>query len=157
MGYAEERIKSLCDTAMTNAQNIKVAVDKLATLQFSGQFDYIDIIGNLQNKPRLECKIRFNNSIGFGVYEYAAVIKIGTVKNNTRYSFYYSPAYVNDGIKNVPDWWKIQKEFERICKNLTFEQLQKLVSKFGKWMEVSETAKTMQEAIKENKLSKDFK
>ena len=155
MGYAEERIKSLCDTAMTNAQNIKVAVDKLATLQFDGQFDYFDIIGNLQNKPRIECKIRFYNSTGS--YGYNAGIKIGTVKNNTRYSFYYTPAYCNDGIKNVPDWWKIQKEFESICKNLTFEQLQKLVSKFGKYMEVSETAKTMQEAIKENKLSKDFK
>jgi hypothetical protein len=31
------------------------------------------------------------------------------------------------------------------------------VTKFGKWMEVSETAKTMQEYIKEAKLSKDFK
>ena len=154
MGYAEERIKSLCDTAMTNAQNIKVAVDKLSTLQFSGQFDYFDIIGNLQNKPRIECKIRFNST---GSYCYAATIKIGTVKNNTRYSFYYYPAYTGTGTQNVPDWWNIQKDFESICKNLTFEQLQKLVSKFGKWMEVSETAKTMQEAIKENKLSKDFK
>ena len=153
MGYAEERIKSLCDTAILNAQNIKDAVAKLQTLQFDGQFDYFDIIGNLQNKPRIECKIRFYGS-SFG---YESFIKIGTVKNNTRYSFYYTPAYVNDRIKNVPDWWNIQKEFESVCKNLTFEQLQKLVSKFGKWMEVSETAKTMQEAIKENKLSKDFK
>ena len=153
MSYAEERIKKLCDVAITNAQNIKDAVDKLHQLQFPGQFDYFDIIGNLQNKPRLECKIRFYGS-GFG---YESVIKIGTVKNNTRYSFYYSPAYSSTGIVNVSDWWKIQKDFEAVCKNLTFEQLQKLVTKFSKWMEVSETAKTMQEYIKEAKLAKDFK
>ena len=153
MGYAEERIKSLCDNAITNAQNIKVAVDKLATLKFGGQFDCFDIIGNLQNKPRLECKIRFNASNG----GYNASIKIGTVKNNTRYNFYYTPAYSDTGTKYVPDWWNIQKDFESVCKNLTFEQLQKLVTKFGKWMEVSETAKTMQEYIKEAKLEKDFK
>ena len=154
MGYAEERIKNLCDNAITNAQNIKVAVDKLATLQFCGQFDCFDIIGNLQNKPRLECIIRFNDS-SYGGYD--ASIRIGTVKNNTRYSFYYSPGYSDTGYYNVPDWWKIQKDFETVCKNLTFEQLQKLVTKFGKWMEVSETAKTMQEYIKEAKLEKDFK
>lgn len=153
MGYAEERIKSLCDNAITNAQNIKVAVDKLATLKFGGQFDCFDIIGNLQNKPRLECKIRFNAS-SCGGYRYDAIIKIGTVKNNTRYSFYYTPAYSGT---YVNDWWNIQKDFESVCKNLTFEQLQKLVTKFGKWMEVSETAKTMQEYIKEAKLAKDFK
>lgn len=156
MSYAEERIKHICDIAINNAKNIKDAVDKLQTLKLSCEFDYFDIIGNLQNKPRLECKIRFNNSV-YRYRGYDAVIKIGTVKNNTRYSFYYSPAYVDDGIKNVPDWWNIQKEFERVCKNLTFDQLQKLVTKFGKWMEVSETAKTMQEYIKEAKLSKDFK
>ena len=151
MSYAEERIKHICNVAITNAENIKVAVDKLQTLKLPGQFDYFDIIGNLQNKPRLECKIRFSSSSYSG---YDASIKIGTVKNNTRYSFYYIPAYSGTGIKNVPDWWNIQKEFERVCKNLTFEQLQKLVTKFGKWMEVSETAKTMQEYIKEAKLSK---
>lgn len=154
MGYAEERIKSLCDNAITNAQNIKVAVDKLASLKFSGQFDYFDIIGNLQNKPRLECTIRFNSSV---LDDYDAVVKIGTVKNNTRYSFYYTPAYSCTGYDNVHDWWNIQKDFESVCKNLTFEQLQKLVTKFGKWMEVSETAKIMQEYIKEAKLAKDFK
>lgn len=154
MSYEDERIKKLCDVAINNAQNIKVAVDKLTTLQFPGQFDYFDIIGNLQNKPRLECKIRFNS---FGYVGYYAVIKIGTVKNNTRYSFYYTPAYSGTGYANVPDWWNIQKDFESVCKNLTFEQLQKLVTKFGKWMEVSETAKTMQEYIKEAKLAKDFK
>lgn len=154
MSYTEERIKSLCDNAITNAKNIKDAVDKLATLKFCGQFDCFDIIGNLQNKPRLECTIRFNSS-SYGRYD--AVIKIGTVKNNTRYSFYYTPAYSNNGIANVPEWWKIQKDFESVCKNLTFEQLQKLVTKFGKWMEVSETFKTMQEYIKEAKLAKDFK
>ena len=154
MGYAGERIKNLCENAITNAQNIKVAVDKLATLQFCGQFDCFDIIGNLQNKPRLECIIRFNDS-SYGGYD--ASIRIGTVKNNTRYSFYYSPGYYDTGIQNVPDWWKIQNEFESKCKNLTFEQLQKLVTKFGKWMNVSETAKTMQEYIKEAKLAKDFK
>ena len=154
MGYAEERIKSLCDNAITNAENIKIAVDKLATLKFGGQFDCFDIIGNLQNKPRIECKIRFNASNGG--YRYDAIIKIGTVKNNTRYSFYYTPAY-SDTYTYVHDWWKIQKEFEAVCKNLTFEQLQKLVTKFGKWMEVSETAKTMQEYIKETNLAKDFK
>ena len=154
MSYAEERIKHLCDTAITNAQNIKVAVDKLQALQFPGHFESFDIIGNLQNKPRLECVIRFNSS-SYGGYD--ASIKIGTVKNNTRYSFYYNPAYSAPGIANVPDWWKIQKEFESKCKNLTFEQLQKLVTKFSKWMEVSETAKTMQEYIKEAKLEKDFK
>ena len=152
MSYAEERIKSLCNSAITNAQNIKVAVDKLHTLQFPGQFEYFDIIGNLQNKPRLECKIRFGNG---GMYE--SVIKIGTVKNNTRYSFYYTPAYSGTGIANVPEWWNIQKDFESVCKNLTFEQLQKLVTKFGKWMEASETAKNMKEYIKEAKLEKDFK
>ena len=151
MSYAEERIKHLCNIAITNAENIKVAVDKLHTLQFPGQFEYFDIIGNLQNKPRLECKIRFGNG---GMYE--SVIKIGTVKNNTRYSFYYRPAYSGTGYANVPDWCNIQKDFEAVCKNLTFEQLQKLVSKFSKWMEVSETAKTMQEYIKEAKLAKDF-
>ena len=57
MSYAEERIKKLCDTAITNAQNIKVAVDKLQALQFTGHFESFDIIGNLQNKPRLECAI----------------------------------------------------------------------------------------------------
>jgi len=154
MSYAEERIKSLCDNAITNAQNIKVAVDKLTTLQFPGQFDCFDIIGNLQSKPRIECKIRFNTS-GYGGYD--AVIKISTVKNNTRYSFYYTPAYSGTGTKNVPDWWNIQNEFESKCKNLTFEQLQKLVTKFGKWMEVSEASKLMQEYIKEAKLAKDFK
>lgn len=154
MGYAEERIKNLCENAITNAQNIKVAVDKLATLKFGGQFECFDIIGNLQNKPRLECKIRFNSS-SFGVYD--ASIKIGTVKNNTRYSFYYTPGYSITGTQNVPDWWNIQREFESVCKNLTFEQVQKLVTKFGKWMEISETAKTMQEYIKEAKLAKDFK
>ena len=154
MSYAEERIKSLCDNAITNAQNIKVAVDKLATLKFGGQFDCFDIIGNLQSKPRIECKIRFNSS---GYSGYDASIRIGTVKNNTRYSFYYTPAYSGTGYANVPDWWNIQKDFESVCKNLTFEQLQKLVTKFGKWMEVSETAKTMQEYIKEAKLAKDFK
>ena len=154
MGYADERIKSLCDNAITNAKNIKVAVDKLATLKFGGQFDCFDIIGNLQSKPRLECKIRFHSS-SFGGYD--ATIKIGTVKNNTRYSFYYTPAYTDTGTEYVPDWWNIQKDFESVCKNLTFEQLQKLVTKFGKWMEVSETAKTMQEYIKEAKLEKDFK
>lgn len=154
MSYAEERIKSLCDNAITNAKNIKDAVDKLSKLQFTGQFEYFDIIGNLQNKPRLECKIRFNSS-SYGGYD--AVVKIGTVKNNTRYSFYYTPAYSCTGTKNVPDWLNIQKDFEAVCKNLTFEQLQKLVTKFGKWMEVSETAKTMQEYIKEAKLAKDFK
>lgn len=154
MSYAEERIKSLCDNAITNAQNIKDAVDKLVTLQFQGEFDYFDIIGNLQNKPRLECKIRFNSSSYSG---YDASIRIGTVKNNTRYSFYYTPAYSSTRTENVPDWWKIQKDFESVCKNLTFEQLQKLVTKFGKWMEISETAKTMQEYIKEAKLEKDFK
>ena len=154
MGYAEERIKNLCENAITNAQNIKVAVDKLATLKFGGQFEYFDIIGNLQNKPRLECKIRFNSSC-YGGYD--AVMKIGTVKNNTRYSFYYSPAATRIVTANVPDWWKIQKDFESVCKNLTFEQVQKLVTKFGKWMEISETAKTMQEYIKEAKLAKDFK
>ena len=155
MGYAEERIKSLCDNAITNAENIKIAVDKLATLKFGGQFDCFDIIGNLQNKPRIECKIRFNAS-SCGGYRYDAIIKIGTVKNNTRYSFYYTPAY-SDTYTYVHDWWKIQKDFESVCKNLTFEQLQKLVTKFGKWMEVSETAKTMQEYIKETNLAKDFK
>ena len=154
MSYAEERIKKLCDTAITNAQNIKVAVDKLQALQFTGHFESFDIIGNLQNKPRLECVIRFTSSV-YGGYD--ASIKIGTVKNNTRYSFYYNPAYSAPGIANVPDWWNIQKEFESKCKNLTFEQLQKLVTKFSKWMEVSETAKTMQEYIKEAKLEKDFK
>lgn len=154
MSYAEEKIKSLCDKAITNAQNIKDAVDKLQTLQFPGQFDYFDIIGNLQNKPRLECVIRFYPSVYVG---YDASIKIGTVKNNTRYSFYYTPAYSGTGIANVPEWWNIQKDFESVCKNLTFEQLQKLVTKFGKWMEASETAKTMQEYIKEAKLEKDFK
>ena len=154
MSYAEERIKSLCDNAITNAQNIKVAVDKLTTLQFPGQFECFDIIGNLQSKPRLECKIRFNSS-SYGGYD--ASIKIGTVKNNTRYSFYYTPAYSGTGYANVPDWWNIQKDFESVCKNLTFEQLQKLGTKFGKWMEVSETAKNMQEYIKEAKLAKDFK
>ena len=153
MGYAEERIKSLCDTAILNAQNIKDAVAKLQTLQFDGQFDYFDIIGNLQNKPRIECKIRFYGS-SFG---YESFIKIGTVKNNTRYSFYYTPAYSGTGTKNVPDWWNIQNEFESKCKNLTFEQLHKLVTKFGKWMEVSEASKLMQEYIKEAKLAKDFK
>lgn len=153
MGYAEERIKSLCDNAITNAQNIKDAVDKLQTLKCPGRFDYFDIIGNLQNKPRLKCKIRFNAS-GYGGYD--AVIKIGTVKNNTRYSFYYTPATTRV-VENGPEWWNIQKDFESVCKNLTFEQLQKLVTKFGKWMEVSETAKTMQEYIKEAKLAKDFK
>lgn len=152
MSYAEERIKHLCNIAITNAENIKVAVDKLHTLQFPGQFEYFDIIGNLQNKPRLECKIRFGNG---GMYE--SVIKIGTVKNNTRYSFYYTPAYSGTGIANVPEWWNIQKDFESVCKNLTFEQLQKLVTKFGKWMEASETAKNMKEYIKEAKLEKDFK
>lgn len=152
MSYAEERIKSLCDNAITNAQNIKVAVDKLKTLQFPGQYDDFGIIGNLQNKPRLECKIRFKE---YGKYD--AVIKIGTVKNNTKYSFYYSPSYSNTGTATVPDWWDIQKEFETNCKNLTFEQLQKLVTKFSKWMEVSESAKLMQQCIKEFKLSKDFK
>lgn len=152
MSYAVERIKHLCDTAITNAQNIKVAADKLATLQSTGLFECFDIIGNLQNKPRIECKISFRNG---GMYD--ASIKIGTVKNNTRYSFYYNPAYSDTGIANVPDWWNIQKEFESVCKNLTFEQLQKLVTKFSKWMEVSETAKTMQEYIKEAKLAKDFK
>ena len=156
MSYAEERIKSLCDNAITNAQNIKDAVDKLATLQFQGEFDYFDIIGNLQNKPRIECRIMLNTS-SYGGYGYDAVIKIGTVKNNTRYSFYYSPVATNIVTANVPDWWKIQKDFESVCKNLTFEQLQKLVTKFGKWMELSETAKTMQEYIKEAKLEKDFK
>lgn len=155
MSYAEEKIKSLCDKAITNAQNIKDAVDKLQTLQFPGQFDYFDIIGNLQNKPRLECVIRFHPSVYVGCYD--ASIKIGTVKNNTRYSFYYTPAYSNNGIANVPEWWNIQKDFESVCKNLTFEQLQKLVTKFGKWMEASETAKNMQEYIKEAKLEKDFK
>ena len=154
MGYAEERIKNLCENAITNAQNIKVAVDKLSTLKFGGQFEYFDIIGNLQNKPRLECKIRFNSS-GCGGYD--ATIKIGTVKNNTRYSFYYTPGYSITVTQNVPDWWNIQREFESVCKNLTFEQIQKLVTKFGKWMEISETAKTMQEYIKEAKLAKDFK
>lgn len=154
MSYAEERIKNLCENAITNAQNIKVAVDKLATLKFGGQFECFDIIGNLQNKPRLECKIRFNSS-SFG--EYDASIRIGTVKNNTRYSFYYTPGYSITGTQNVSDWWNIQREFESVCKNLTFEQIQKLVTKFGKWMEVSETAKTMQEYIKEAKLAKDFK
>ena len=154
MSYEEERIKSLCDNAITNAKNIKDAVDKLATLKIGGEFDCFDIIGNLQNKPRLECKIRFNSS-SYGGYD--AVVKIGTVKNNTRYSFYYTPAYSDTGIANVPEWWKIQKDFETVCKNLTFEQLQKLVTKFGKWMEISETAKTMQEYIKEAKLEKDFK
>lgn len=154
MSYAEERIKHLCDTAITNAQNIKVAVDKLTTLQFPGQFDCFDIIGNLQSKPRIECKIRFNSS-SFGGYD--ASIRIGTVKNNTRYSFYYTPAYSGAGYANVPDWWNIQNEFEAKCKNLTFEQLQKLVTKFSKWMEVSEAAKIMQEYIKEAKLAKDFK
>lgn len=154
MSYADERIKQLCDTAITNAQNIKDAVDKLQSLQFPGQFDRFDIVGNLQNKPRLECVIRFNPS-SFGGYD--ASIKIGTVKNNTRYSFFYNPAYSATGIANVPDWWNLQKEFETKCKNLTFEQLQKLVTKFSKWMEVSETAKTMLEYIKEAKLEKDFK
>ena len=154
MSYAEERIKSLCDNAITNAKNIKDAVDKLATLKIGGEFDCFDIIGNLQNKPRLECKIRFNSS-SYGGYD--AVVKIGTVKNNTRYSFYYTPAYSNNGTANVPEWWKIQKDFESVCKNLTFEQLQKLVTKFGKWMEVSETSKLMQEYIKEANLAKDFK
>ena len=154
MGYAEERIKSLCDNAITNAQNIKVAVDKLTTLQLPCQFDCFDIIGNLQNKPRLECGIIFHSSVYVG---YDASIRIGTVKNNTRYSFYYSPGYSDTGYYNVPDWWKIQKDFETVCKNLTFEQLQKLVTKFGKWMNVSEAAKTMQEYIKEAKLAKDFK
>ena len=154
MGYAEERIKSLCDNAITNAQNIKVAVDKLQTLQLPCQFDCFDIIGNLQSKPRLECIIRFISS-SYGGYD--ASIRIGTVKNNTRYSFYYSPGYFYTGYSNVPDCWKIQNEFESKCKNLTFEQLQKLVTKFGKWMEVSEAAKTMQEYIKEAKLAKDFK
>lgn len=154
MGYAEERIKSLCDNAITNAQNIKVAVDKLATLKFGGQFDCFDIIGNLQNKPRLECKIRFNASNGG--YRYDAIIKIGTVKNNTRYSFYYTPSY-SGTYMYVHDWWKIQKDFESVCKNLTFEQLQKLVTKFCKWMKVSEASKLMQEYIKEANLAKDFK
>ena len=152
MSYSEKRIKNLCDNAITNAQNIKDAVDKLHILQFPGQFECFDIIGNLQNKPRLECKIIFGNG---GMYE--SVIKIGTVKNNTRYSFYYTPAYSDNGTANVPDWWNIQANFEAVCKNLTFEQLQKLVTKFSKWMEVSETAKTMQEYIKEAKLAKDFK
>lgn len=155
MGYSEERIKNLCDNAITNAENIKVAVDNLATLKFSGQIDCFDIIGNLQNKPRLECKIRFNASNGGYIYD--AIIKIGTVKNNTRYSFYYTPAYSDNGTANVPEWWKIQKDFESVCKNLTFEQLQKLVTKFGKWMEVSEASKLMQEYIKEANLAKDFK
>lgn len=154
MSYAEERIKSLCDNAITNAQNIKAAVDKLATLQFQGEFDYFDIIGNLQNKPRIECRIKLNAS-SYGGYD--AVIKIGTVKNNTRYSFYYSPVATRIVTANVPDWWKIQKDFESVCKNLTFEQLQKLVTKFGKWMELSEASKAMQEYIKEAKLAKDFK
>lgn len=66
MSYAEEKIKKLCDNAITNAQNIKNAVDKLQTLQFPGQFDYFDIIGNLQNKPRLECVIRFHPSVYVG-------------------------------------------------------------------------------------------
>ena len=154
MGYEEERIKSVCDNAITNAENIKIAVDKLSTLKFGGQFDCFYIIGNLQNKPRIECIIKFNASSCGG---YNASIKIGTVKNNTRYSFYYTPAYSNNGTANVPEWWKIQKDFESVCKNLTFEQLQKLVTKFGKWMEVSETAKTMQEYIKEANLAKDFK
>lgn len=154
MSYAEERIKSLCDNAITNAKNIKDAVDKLATLKIGGEFDCFDIIGNLQNKPRLECKIRFNSS-SYGGYD--AVVKIGTVKNNTRYSFYYTPAYSCTGTKNVPEWWKIQKDFESVCKNLTFEQLQKLVIKFDKWMEISEASKLMQEYIKEAKLEKDFK
>ena len=154
MSYAEEGINSLCDKAITNAQNIKEAVAKLQTLQFPGQFDSLCIVGNIQNKPRLEGKIRFQNLLYCG---YDASIKIGTVKNNTRYSFYYSPSYTNNGIANVPDWWNIQKEFENYCKNLTFEQLQKLVTKFSKWMEVNETAKIMQEYIKESKLSKDFK
>ena len=154
MSYAEERIKHLCNTAITNAENIKIAVDKLQTLQLPCQFDCFDIIGNLQSKPRLECKIRFNAS-SYGGYD--ASIRIGTVKNNTRYSFYYTPAYSGTGTKNVPDWWNIQNEFESKCKNLTFEQLQKLVTKFGKWMEVSEASKAMQEYIKEAKLAKDFK
>ena len=154
MNYAAQRINGLCDKAITNAQNIKDAVAKLETLQFPGQFDCFDIIGNLQSKPRLECRIRFCNSV-YGGYD--STIRIGTVKNNTRYSFYYSPAYSNEGFANVPDWWNIQKEFETNCKNLTFEQLQKLVTKFSKCMEVSETAKIMQEYIKEAKLAKDFK
>ena len=154
MSYAVDRINCLCDKAITNAQNIKDAVAKLEALQFPGQFDCFDIIGNLQSKPRLECKISFRNSV-YGGYDSA--IRIGTVKQNTRYSFYYSPAYSATGIANVPDWWNIQKDFEAACKNLTFEQLQKLVTKFSKWMEVSETAKTMQEYIKEAKLAKDFK
>ena len=154
MSYAEERIKSLCDNAITNAKNIKDAVDKLATLKIGGEFDCFDIIGNLQNKPRLECKIRFNSS-SYGGYD--AVVKIGTVKNNTRYMFRYYPSFYTNGMVNVPDWMTIMEEFESVCKNLTFEQLQKLVTKFGKWMEVSETAKTMQEYIKEAKLEKDFK
>lgn len=154
MSYAEERIKHLCNTAITNAENIKVAVDKLQTLQLPCQFDCFDIIGNLQSKPRLECKIRFNSS-SYGGYD--ASIRIGTVKNNTRYNFYYYPAYSGTGYANVPDWWNIQNEFESKCKNLTFEQLQKLVTKFVKWMEVSEASKLMQEYIKEAKLAKDFK
>lgn len=154
MSYTEERIKSLCDNAITNAKNIKDAVDKLATLKLGWQFDCFDIIGNLQNKPRLECTIRFNSS-SYGGYD--AVVKIGTVKNNTRYSFYYTPAYSGTRAKNVSNWWNIQKDFESVCKNLTFEQLQKLVTKFGKWMEVSEASKLMQEYIKEAKLAKDFK
>lgn len=154
MSYADERIKHLCDTAITNAQKIKDAVDKLSKLQFTGQFEYFDIIGNLQNKPRLECRIKFNASSYCG---YDSFIKIGTVKNNTRYSFYYTPAYSGTRANNVSNWWNIQKDFESVCKNLTFEQLQKLVTKFGKWMEISETIKTMQEYIKESKLEKDFK
>lgn len=154
MSYVEERIKSICDNAITNAQNIKLAVDNLSSLQFTGQFDCFDIIGNLQNKPRLECSIRFKSSV---LDDYDSIIKISTVKNNTRYNFCYTYGYSIIRTHNVPNWWNIQKDFESVCKNLTFEQLQKLVTKFGKWMEVSETAKTMQEYIKEAKLAKDFK
>lgn len=154
MRYSEERIKHLCDTAITNAQNIKVAVDNLLTLQFPGKFDYIDIIGKIQNKPRLECKIIFKSSVYLG---YDASIKISTVKNNTRYMFQYYPSFYTNGMVNVPDWMTIMEEFESVCKNLTFEELQKLVTKFSKWMDISEAVKNMKEYIKEVNLEKDFK
>ena len=146
-----------CDKAIENAQNIKKVLLQFQSLSEKLQGEpKIEIVGNFQARPTVNVAF-WEKKVG--TY-YNAGMKVRTLKNNTRFAFEYWPGCSNnrgyyDGYEMKDK--QIQDEFHKYTKNLTYEQLQKLLTQFDKWMDWKEATKLWQQCIKEFKLSKDFK
>ena len=145
-----------CDKAIENAQNIKKVLLQFQLLaeKLQGK-PRIEIVGNFQARPAVN--VVFVETKVDAVYNASMVVR--TVKNNTKFNFEYWPGCENNGFYKCYDVKDklIHDEFHKYTKNLTYEQLQKVLTQYDKWMDWEETTKLMKQHIKEFKLSKDFK